>query len=53
MHDAYLLLGGNNGDKLKVLDYAVTLLKKMVWTVVKQSSFYKIEPWENINQQFF
>lgn len=45
MTQAYLLLGGNLGDRLHYLKSASLLLKSLAGEIVKKSSFYETAPW--------
>ncbi len=53
MNTAYLLLGGNKGDKLQNLKDAICLLKKQVGNVSKHSAIYVTAAWGNSNQPDF
>jgi len=50
---AYLLIGGNVGDRLFYLEQAVTLLQKNCGKVVTSSSIYETAPWGNTQQASF
>lgn len=45
LHDVYLGLGANLGDRVKTLAEATDRLGRMVGTVVRRSSLYETEPW--------
>lgn len=53
MNIAYLLTGGNLGDRLKNLQQAEHLLNKQCGTVLKKSSLYETAAWGNTNQAPF
>ena len=53
METAYLLLGGNLGDREDVIRKTVTLLNRKTGTVKQVSSFYETEPWGMVNVQNF
>jgi len=42
---AYLLLGSNMGNKIRLLQEASALIDRLVGKVVRYSSFYESEPW--------
>lgn len=52
-HTVFLLTGSNIGDSEGLLRQASNLLAERVGAVVKQSSFYRTEPWGNKDQQPF
>jgi 2-amino-4-hydroxy-6-hydroxymethyldihydropteridine diphosphokinase len=45
METCYLLLGSNEGNRLKYLQLAVEAISLFAVSVVKQSSVYETEPW--------
>lgn len=45
MHQVYLLLGSNLGQKKTTLKKALTLIEKRLGRVLKTSSFYTSAPW--------
>jgi len=45
MNTAYLLLGGNMGDRLGVIAKAVSLIHASCGNVVKKSSLFESAPW--------
>lgn len=45
MHSLVILLGGNIGDRLSILNHAISKISAQLGEVVKQSSFYESEPW--------
>src|SRR5215211_2630893 len=53
MNKAYLLLGGNIGDRLANLGKAKQFLEKKVGKIVVYSSVYETAPWGNIDQPDF
>ena len=50
MHQVYLLLGSNKGNRRKYLLMAMYLLQNKIGTIVRTSSVYITEPWGNNNQ---
>ena len=52
LHQVYLGLGSNLGDKEENLRKAITLINEQIGTVVRQSAFFYSEPWgyESDNQ---
>ena len=53
MNTAYLLLGGNLGDKKTNLQVAIKHLQLSVGDVVKTSSVYETEPWGFEHEESF
>ena len=53
MNKAYLLLGGNIGNRLARLKKARQLLEKQVGKVIKYSRVYETASWGNIDQPDF
>jgi 2-amino-4-hydroxy-6-hydroxymethyldihydropteridine diphosphokinase len=53
MNIAYLLTGGNLGDRAQNLHQAEQLLNKQCGTVIKKSSLYETAAWGNSNQPAF
>lgn len=45
MHNAYLLLGGNLGDRLNNLNKALLLIEKHIGRIISRSSVYETAPW--------
>ncbi len=45
MHEAYLGLGTNLGDKHANILKAIDEIEKLIGTVVRQSAFYETAPW--------
>lgn len=52
MNTAYLLLGGNMGDRLSIIAKAITLIQTSCGRVVEKSSLFESAPWgfEDKNQ---
>jgi 2-amino-4-hydroxy-6-hydroxymethyldihydropteridine diphosphokinase len=53
MNTAYLLLGGNLGDRLANLQKTITLINQQVGNVIKQSDIFVTAAWGNTNQPDF
>ncbi len=53
MNKAYLILGGNKGDKLNNLERAIKSIEARVGEVVNKSSIYSTKAWGNTNQPDF
>lgn len=53
MNIAYLILGGNKGDKLKNLQVAIEQLEKKAGRVLKKSDIYVTAAWGNTDQPDF
>jgi 2-amino-4-hydroxy-6-hydroxymethyldihydropteridine diphosphokinase len=53
MNNAYLLTGGNLGNRLENLQNAFALIDEMAGSVSKKSSIYETAPWGVINQSSF
>ena len=53
MNRAYLLLGGNIGNRLDNLERAKHLLEKQVGKVIKDSKVYETASWGNTDQPDF
>lgn len=53
LNKAYLLIGGNVGNKLFFLEQAVMLLQKQCGKITDRSSIYETAPWGNIHQASF
>lgn len=45
MHEVYLSLGSNQGDREQLLNRAIRLIDERVGEVTRQSSFLETEPW--------
>lgn len=53
MNTAYLILGGNKGDKMQNLQQAILLLESHVGTITKKSDIFVTAAWGNTNQPDF
>ncbi|MGQ1787907.1 MULTISPECIES: 2-amino-4-hydroxy-6-hydroxymethyldihydropteridine diphosphokinase [unclassified Saccharicrinis] len=53
MHKAILLIGGNEGDRLGIIQEARNLIRDKIGTIVKASSNYESEPWGFKHHQNF
>ena len=53
MHTAYLLMGGNIGNREEYLQQASQLISKLAGRVEKSSSIYETAAWGNTNQSAF
>ena len=53
MNIAYLLIGGNMGDRLQYLQRAVAAIEKHCGSVTKTSSVYETAAWGKEDQQSF
>lgn len=53
MNQAYLLIGGNLGEKRRNLELAATLIVKKVGSIQKTSPFYATEAWGKTDQPAF
>ncbi|MGV3766326.1 MAG: 2-amino-4-hydroxy-6-hydroxymethyldihydropteridine diphosphokinase [Chitinophagaceae bacterium] len=53
MNQAYLLIGGNLGEKRRNLELAATLIGKKAGSVQKTSPFYETEAWGKTDQPAF
>lgn len=53
MNTAYLILGGNKGDKLQHLQQALLLLERRVGTILKKSDIFVTAAWGNTDQPDF
>ena len=53
METAFLLLGGNIGDRETVLRNAISRIESTVGTVDQVSSFYETEPWGMLDADNF
>jgi len=45
MAKAYLLLGGNVGDRFKIINQSIILIEERIGIVIQQSSKYETVPW--------
>jgi len=53
MSKAYLLVGGNLGDRKEILERARDLISQKCGTITKISSLYETEAWGNSDQPLF
>lgn len=53
MNKAYLLIGGNLGDTMRIFHQVFELLNKQAGSIIQQSSVYETEPWGKADQQEF
>ena len=53
MNKAYLLTGGNTGDRLSYLEMAIRELESACGKVTKESPIYETAAWGNTDQQAF
>ncbi|KYP13443.1 2-amino-4-hydroxy-6-hydroxymethyldihydropteridine diphosphokinase [Flavihumibacter sp. CACIAM 22H1] len=53
MHTAYLLMGGNIGNREEYLKQAVELLRRQAGNPVRLSALYETAAWGNKNQEPF
>ncbi|MEJ7769970.1 MAG: 2-amino-4-hydroxy-6-hydroxymethyldihydropteridine diphosphokinase, partial [Chitinophagaceae bacterium] len=53
LNTAYLLTGGNVGDRRNYLQLAVNLINDQCGRIVKTSALYETAPWGNANQATF
>ena len=53
MSKAYLLIGGNIGDRFKNLEKAILLIKKTCGNLINYSAVYETEAWGNTDQPDF
>lgn len=53
MKKAYLLIGGNIGDRLKYLKKAKTLISEQCGTIITTSSIYETAAWGKTDQAAF
>ncbi len=53
MNTAYLILGGNKGDKINNLYQAMLLIEEKVGTIISKSKLYETAAWGNTNQPDF
>jgi 2-amino-4-hydroxy-6-hydroxymethyldihydropteridine diphosphokinase len=53
METAFLLLGGNIGDRETVLRIAISQIESNVGTIDRVSAFYETEPWGMLNAENF
>lgn len=53
MHNAYLILGANLGDRATQLNKAIELIAKRIGEAVQQSAIYETRPWGLLEQPDF
>ena len=53
MNNAYLLIGGNIGDRVSYLQKAINEIKQKIGPIVAISSVYETAPWGNQQQSHF
>jgi 2-amino-4-hydroxy-6-hydroxymethyldihydropteridine diphosphokinase len=53
MNKAYLLIGGNQGDRFAVMSLARTRIEKNCGMIVNLSSLYETAPWGKTDQPYF
>ena len=53
MNNAYLLIGGNIGDRLSYLQKACTEITHRIGAILKSSAIYETAPWGNQDQSKF
>lgn len=53
MHKAYLLIGGNMGNRVGYLEQAASLIGKMAGRVTRCSSIYETAAWGKMDQAAF
>ena len=53
MEDVYLLFGSNEGDKVKHIERAVSMVQHKAGQIKRISSLYETEPWGLKEQQSF
>lgn len=53
MNFAYLILGGNIGDRLRNLELSRKLIREVAGPVIKESSVFITAPWGNTDQPDF
>ena len=50
---AYILLGSNMGNKIRLLQEAAALIDRLAGKIVQYSSFYESEPWGFESDEWF
>jgi len=53
MNTAYLLIGGNLGNRSEFLSTAVSLINTQIGMISRSSSIYETDPWGNTDQSSF
>lgn len=53
LNDAVLLIGGNMGNRMQLIDAATDLIRKHVGCVAKASPVYETEPWGFVSESLF
>lgn len=53
MHNYYLHLGSNQGNKIQMLELAIQAIETKIGKIVIQSSIYETEPWGLKEQENF
>lgn len=53
MNSAYLITGGNIGNRQDELDYAARLIQERCGTIIDRSSLYETAAWGKTDQQSF
>lgn len=53
LHHVALLIGGNEGNRLRLIEMARSLLQRHVGTIEKISAVYETEPWGFQSEQTF
>ncbi len=53
MNKAYLILGGNIGDRLDNLNKAITFIEQHIGRIIKKSDVFETAAWGNTNQPDF
>jgi 2-amino-4-hydroxy-6-hydroxymethyldihydropteridine diphosphokinase len=51
--EVFLGLGSNQGDKHQNLQSSLDKISQKIGAIMGTSSFYKTQPWGNLNQDFF
>lgn len=53
LNDAVLLIGGNVGDRLRLVGHATAMIQEHVGSVLYSSSVYETEPWGFVSDSLF
>ncbi|KPK88223.1 MAG: hypothetical protein AMS27_00265 [Bacteroides sp. SM23_62_1] len=53
MASVYLLIGGNLGNRIKLLEEAREMIARSTGTITRISSIYETEPWGFIHKRYF